>query len=941
MDTSALSSNDWQLVCKLFDELASCPPAERSMETLEHSQAVIETLKQMLAAHDSSDLQLLDNTIQSIAGRMGALPAETDIVDYRQQRFGPWRAIEEVGRGGMAVVLRGERADGQFEKEVAIKLLPTGDAESERERLLEEIRILARLEHPNIAHLIDGGISKSGIPYLVMEYVRGQPITEYCNQQGLDVGQRVRLLTQVIEAVSHAHRHLVVHCDLKPGNILVSEDGRVKLVDFGIASLISKRTGRASAPRELICSPGHAAPEQLRGAPPAISQDVFSLGAVLYLLLCDRPIRDNQIASRLLFSGRASGEAITPPSQHARNRRIDQDLDAICSRALAPDPAHRYASTSEMHADLQAWLACRPVSARVGGVHYRSAKWLRRHWLPASALCAILLAVVTGAAVALWQAQQAREQASAALVESARAQATRDFLVELFSANDPNVALGRMPTARDLLDQGVERMQSAFVDTPWLRAEMLVMLGDLYRRIGEHEASRPLLEQGWQMAEKHDAPELQVRALISLGALEQATGNLDASLNRLNDAEARLEAIDKVPSKMHAGVLQDLTLTLTNMGFVDEAVDRASRALAIARSHPGLAPTTMFDYLMSKANALLVAERYREAEPLLIEAQAIDHGPHPGARISLHSQMGAVLQRRGDHAGAIEHRRQATALANQVYVRHHPHRARLLNNLASALLDGGYYQDALSALNQALEIYQSIYPDGRHPSVAAAHHNLGRALKSVERYAEAEPHVRNARELAGEFFGIEDVRYAMATENLGDLLGRMGRHIEAEQLLIEAMASKRKVLGNRHQAVGASKIVMARLRLDQDQADEALELARSALVLFDEINHDSPRHLISAHMYRARALAALGQTRDAHLAYARALELGETAGPDAGSVWPQLLAYHAQFLVQQANPEAPIAMARALDEHRSILGELHPATQRMERLVAQSGLETH
>ncbi|MFU8831522.1 MAG: serine/threonine-protein kinase, partial [Wenzhouxiangella sp.] len=239
MNQETLTAEQWNQVGELFDRLVDLPTTERSKLVGENLPAPVrDLLEQMLAAHDSDDPRLLDQTVRAVAGSLFARQIASPS-DYCGRRFGPWRALEEIGRGGMAVVLKGERADGQFEKEVAIKLLPHAGSSNEQDRLLKEIRIAARMEHTNIARLIDSGITDDQTPYLVMEYVHGVPVTDYCDSRKLDTAARVQLFLQVIEAVLYAHRLLIVHCDIKPANILVSMDGQVKLVDFGIARMIN------------------------------------------------------------------------------------------------------------------------------------------------------------------------------------------------------------------------------------------------------------------------------------------------------------------------------------------------------------------------------------------------------------------------------------------------------------------------------------------------------------------------------------------------------------------------------------------------------------------------------------------------------------------------------------------------------------------------------
>ena len=324
-----IDARDWPRIAQHFDALAMRSPSERDGYLVEHHLPadVRACLDQLLAAHDATDPLLLDRAIDDIVGELGvrfdagsadAIRAEARVAG---RRFGPWRALEEIGRGGMGVVLRGERADGQFQRIVAIKLLsPERFNVSGQARLQSEIRLLAELDHPDIARLLDGGVDEEGMAYLVMEHFQGRPITAHCQALELDLRRRVELLRRTAAAVAYSHRRLVVHCDIKPSNVLASEDGQIKLIDFGIAARMQKDARRPS-PFLRHCSPGYAAPEQLAGAAPAIGHDLFALGALLFELLTDQPIRSASSTTRILL-GQSPVEATPSPSQLTRRSGV-------------------------------------------------------------------------------------------------------------------------------------------------------------------------------------------------------------------------------------------------------------------------------------------------------------------------------------------------------------------------------------------------------------------------------------------------------------------------------------------------------------------------------------------------------------------------------------------------------------------------------------------
>lgn len=928
MDTAALSSTQWRQVCDWFNRLSSRPAEQRDLDHPDIPPALIDPLKAMLAAHDSTDPQLLDKTLHSLASRI-LVPAVADqeSVDYCGQRFGPWRAIEELGRGGMAVVLRGERADGQFEKQVAIKLLPSTNAGYERERLLEEIRILARLEHPNIAHLIDGGISETGVPYLVMEYVDGRPITEYCHVHRLDVKARIKLLLQAIEAVDYAHAHLVVHCDIKPANILVSEEGRIKLVDFGIAGIVSAQADRAHAPRGLLCSPGYAAPEQLRGAAPAIAQDIFSLGAVMYLLLCGQPIRNNQSATRLFFTGQSVDERLPPPSCLAPERRIPADLDAICFKAMATEPTARYSGCAAFSADLRAWLKFEPVDARMGGFRYRSARWFRRHWLPASALCAVLIALIGGTGVALWQAQHAREQASAALLESARAQATRNFLVQLFEANDPHLARGQSPTARELLEQGKRQIDTAFAETPALRAEMVVLLGRLYHALGHYDTAMPLIEEGLNLVMTEQQPVLQADALIVHGALLADMGDMNEALEPLNQAEQALELAGRVPGPRHAALMHQKVNVLAQVGMIEQAIAQTQDTSALAQDQDDLDVQARHDYLIAHALALLLAQRDIARAIALIEQaiQLSEAGTPTAMDYYRHLMLGAGLRMTGRLDDALAAEKRALKLVRQSLPAVHYRHAQVLNNLSATLIGLARHADAADYLDQALAIYMRIYGDRIHPRMLATHNNLGLVRRALGDAEQAEPHLRIALEHLEEQVGTQDLRYAQVAANLGGILVMLERFEKAEDLLSQTLEIRTELHGPDHPDVAEALDLLSWYHLQKEQFEQALELSGQTL---DILERNDPDLTLEVRLVnrRARILMGMGRLDEAREMLERGMLIGAESSGDG---WPALLATRARLMRDLNDPQADEALGFALSESLERLGQEHYITRQI------------
>lgn len=766
----------WQRVGKLFDELVELSPDNRlrRLEQIE-SQHVRDWVERLLAAHESDGESIVDETLDKLVERI--VQVESDRFSVMPEHvsnlvLGNWRTIEEIDRGGMGVVLRGARADGQFEKKVAIKLLPPGPVGPDRQqRFADEIRALAHLEHPNIAHLIDGGISDDHIPYLVMEYVDGIPITDYCDQHRLDLSERIGLFEQVISAVSFSHRQLIVHGDIKPSNLLVNPEGRVKLVDFGVASMLFEPTSTRELPAGVHCSPAYAAPERLQGAPPAIPQDLYALGAVLNELLTGHKIRNARQMTGLLMGHPPAKPPPLPSEQAADNpdapfpaSRLKGDLDAICETAMAEHPDDRYESASALKRDLENWSDHRPVQAIHGGKIYRTGKWFRRHKLPAAAAVLVAVSLVAGSGISLWQADRAANSAKEAQRQMQRAQsaqhdaeqaqaralATRDFLVELFQATIPNVPPDQIPDTESLLAEGARRALEAEGLSPALRADMLSAIGSIFQVRGRHEDARPLLEQARKLAteNRRAAPEIHARTVLAWTELLLHDEKVNEAISKLEELIAFLEA-NAPGSTMLLEARYELGLNLTL--YLRE--DRKALAIMQEVNREVRGRDDVTDQFRRRlktglAHTLFGVGRFDEAGPLYQEA------------IELEEKL------KGSN-----HRSVATKLANAA------------NN--DTML--GRFERANAGFQRALQIHHESAEEPYEPH-AAAHLAYGSSLawqgRTDEALAQKRLGIRKWAEY-DELDSPQDFRYG--SYHVGYVLMHGGRWEEAEKFLERAV----------------------------------------------------------------------------------------------------------------------------------------------------------
>jgi len=565
---------DWQQLSALYEAADALDPVSLAAwlaQLRAQSHPLLDQLEQMLAAR----AQVQRNGFLGSLPRMPVPPEPQAVTWAEGSRIGPYRLVRRLGEGGMAEVWMAQRDDGAFQRTVAIKLLFRHAGSSERDsfaqRFARERDILASLDHPHIAALHDAGVTPTGQPWLALEYIEGQTLTLWCDAQRLDIAARVRLFRQVLLAVQHAHANLVIHRDLKPGNILVTAQGEVRLLDFGIAKLMEQEGG-ALAETELTrlagrpMTPQYAAPEQLLGQPLTTACDVYALGVVLYELLCgERPYElklDSaaQLEQSILEveprgpSRRALTDAAVQSrgssTQVALRNTLSSDLDAIVLRALAKQPAKRYGSVEAFRADLDHWLAGEPVEARVPSAAYRVSKFVRRHRLAVALGMGAVLSLIGVTVVAVVMGLQARE-------DSARAGAARDFMLNIFARANQEKSRGADITARDLLETGRKDVLTRLAGQPKLQVELLRGIAKIQVDMGEYasadstyvELVRLLAtlqeprQEAWARADHADSAYQMNNPSLAATLLQQAK---DVRNRPINDPElsARFSELD-------------------------------------------------------------------------------------------------------------------------------------------------------------------------------------------------------------------------------------------------------------------------------------------------------------------------------------------------------------------------------------------------------------
>ncbi|MBA8883658.1 serine/threonine-protein kinase [Dokdonella fugitiva] len=742
-------------------------------------------------------------------------------------RLGPFRVLERIGRGGMGVVYRGRREDADFEQEVALKLVRRGfDFDDVRTRFLRERRILARLDHPNLARFIDGGIAPDGRPWFALEFVRGQTVTRWCDAQRLDLHARVRLFLDVCAAVQYAHAQLVVHRDLKPANVLVDGDGRVKLLDFGIARLLDDDAAASTTlAGGRLLTPEYAAPEQFRGEAAGVATDVYALGVVLHelvagtlpyafergdLVAAERAVRERPAQSPTQSIARDGADAAAArlaarrTNARAWRRQVRGDLTRILDKALAKEPARRYASVQALADDLSRWL--RGEAVRVSGdrLGYRARKFVARNRVAVALGTLAVASLLAGSAVSLWQARRAGAAAAAARVEATRALAARDFLASLLGNASPESGGSPRTTVGEVLERARARIRDELGADPELRLEMSTLIGRTYNDLGEFEQGMALLRESARQADADATLSIEARAAAHV---EYAR----ALMSRSETAEAEAEA---------------------------------SAAIALFEHAPPSAT------LVVACNVLATAYYLQARFPDALDAQ-----------------------------------RRAVAIAGQVHGSGSEAEAAARMELSYFLAASTAPGDAVAVAEDALRALERLHPGGDAPVVTRALWALGNALSAADRDAEAVAPLRRARDLVARIYGRDGTKYMRSLQLLGSAELYGGELVAARDTLREAIALARANAPD-HPLLPIMLCDLASALLRNGEFATALPAAAEAL----ERGRLARRTDVEdkARVLRIQALVGLGRAADAK-AEAIALA-PEYRARDAAQLPPLLIA---------------------------------------------------
>jgi serine/threonine protein kinase len=771
------------------------------------------------------------------------------------QQLGPYRLERWIGQGGMAIVYLGQRVDGQFQQRVAIKLLRRSvDAADDVNRFKIERQILSALEHPHIARLIDGGTTQDGLPYLVTEFVAGQPITDYCRDQALGIDQRIELFLQVVDAVHHAHKNLVVHRDLKPSNVIVDAGGRARLLDFGIAKWLDPSSESTAAPLtrvgHRVMTPEYAAPEQIAGREVTTATDVYQLGVLLHELLTgvrpDRPRSGSDAAPGTVQRpstrvARGAHADTAPPLDPPRlAQRLRGDLDVILQTALQDEPNHRYASAAALAADLRDHLRGRPIAARPDSAFDLLRRLVRRSpYATAAAVLALALLVGWLVSLQFYSSELARER-DLAETQARRTSRAYGLLLDIFRRADPlerDSVGGRGATVWDSLDAAAGSMRATLKDEPATLAELLGTLARLYRTGGQAERSRDLLLEVLALQRQVAGPESAAVAIVlgELGSVETQLGHAAAGSAYLEQAVRiagrlpRAEAIATVP------VLLDAGHAAVDTGDAQAAVRLFERAESLLRESPHPDPNALIETLFGLGNGLMqLGEPMRAEAPILEsvrlteELYGADHARLAGPL----SALGNVQRRLGRHDLAASSLRRAVTIMEREYGESYADVIAARNNLALTLGASGDRRGEQAEIRHLIEIKRAAVGND-HTGVADYYQNLGTSLGKSGDYALALAALAEARRIYDAQLPTTSPRRAFPRLTSALVYLQRREPDQAARSAQEAVRILQQTLPDGHFATSIGRCLLGEALIDQGDVMRGGQLARDALTILE------------------------------------------------------------------------------------------------------------
>ena len=838
------TKNAWERLEELFHDALSQSPSERSLFLTSacagDTQLRRRVEKLILAAETSQ------NIIEDVVSGEAATYMNAPEAWNPGERIGVYEIVRQLGHGGMGMVYLAIRADETYQKEVAVKVMRADMVTRHAvQRFRAERQILASLEHLNIARLLDGGATKGGSPYVVMEYVKGSRVDEYCRERSLDLQQRLRLFLSIGSAVSYAHRSLVIHRDIKPQNVLVTEDGVPKLIDFGIAKLLMpevaggdpSKSATMTMAAELVLTPEYASPEQVRGEQITTASDVYQLGVLLYRLLTGKlPLRVRGTSIIEIEREICEAEPVRPSAAARHTSEWEtvwcgsgkggiRDLDGILLKALEKDPARRYSSVDNFSADIESFLAGFPVTARGGSRRYRAGKFLLRHrW--ASLGIALTLLVIASFSVAMGiLAAQARREARAA-------GEVTDFLVNVFSANDPAQGRGDKVTARELLDKGAAGLDGRLSDEPEVKAHLYSVVGELYQSLYANPQSEANLRKALALERKLH-PALNKQTVDSMRKLADTLIN-ESKYSEASELLRQVLPYEEQHKREHPDELaftyEALSVIDFYTGYYSEDEQLLVRALAILVPRHGNSDQDVLRLQGDLSCAYDSEGKFRQAtemQRLVLDTRLRTLGKNaPDVGYAWYN-LSQDLTHLGDYEKALQAGEQAVAVETAAFGESNFLTISNLPGLAENQMRRNYVVKAVTTARRAYDLYRRS-GDLDSNVGSRAEIALGQALLADGKISEAIAMLDASLKTRVRILGGKETGTADSEAALGEAYLATGDTGKAETLERASLALEQSVLGPNHEGTNVARLLLAQVLIRERRWDEATTLAMNA-----------------------------------------------------------------------------------------------------------------
>lgn len=861
-----LSAHDWQQVQRIFELALDCPADQLDALLLDECnsnslihQAVLKLLHR--------DQQLTRFAAEQANDHLLGIINQQEITT----EIGRYRLIKKLQQGGMGQIFLAERSDNEFDKQVVVKLMRTELFISNwsKEKFRNERQILANLEHPNIARLLDGGTLNNGTPYVVMEYIQGKPITDYCIEQQPSLKQLIQLFLKLCSALEYAHQKLVIHRDIKPANILVTPEGEPKLLDFGIASesqfKIDDDNQSTQATDSPSGTPGYASPEQLLNQAQYASSDIYSMGILLYQLIGGKlPFSVNNTAHNKSDLLRQMG---TVPKCLPTTRQgfthwpsMGKELNLIIEHALQFEQNSRYQSCGELSRDLKRLLNQQPISIHPFSMAYRARKFILRNRMGVGLVATVLIMLCVFLINNINHTRQLE-------LERDKAQQTKGFLIELFQISDPSESRGNTVTVREILDRGAERIESELQNQPKLQTDLMLTMGAVYRSLALYQQAESMLEQSVALSKQHfDISDPQLaEALMQLAWLYKQQREFTKAEKLSREALTLRQTHQPDNPIVIAKSLNNLGTILEDFDKTDEAEPLYREALDLRQQHLPPIHADIAVSLNNLAGLLRRKQDYSAAETLYKQSLDIRrelYGDEHPAIATILSNLGVFLRITEKHEEAEALHREALAVQLRLYDSEHPAVALAMLRLASTIGLTSQYSEAEILLQQALAIYQKLYDDDNF-NVLRTLSNIGVLASKTGDFATSENAFRKVTRGFQNIYDGDHANIVLVMNNLAVTLILDGQYEAAETTLKQSLEMENRLNGNASTTVAEILVTSSTLYTKQGDHFQAQQLAEQALEIYQQRLEPMHWRLAMTNSVLADALTGLQQFEQA------------------------------------------------------------------------------